>query len=175
MALLNYGFFDEIKRFEFNTISNSIYYFYSMLTFTKKQIKEIAEELSLGFKAYVHKQTGEYLFVPDPIKMQDMDTTPWEDDIEKLEENSFDYYHIQTMESRDSFQIMVDFTEELPNTTLKNKLIQALNKRKPFREFKFVIDNSGDYRDKWFDFKNNREMEWVVAILKSHKALVSIA
>lgn len=168
-------FLDETKRFGCNTISNSRHYFCPLLTFTKKQIKEIAEELCLGFKAYVHKQTGEYFFVPYPIKMQDMDTTPWEDDIEKLEENSFDYYHIPTMESRDSFQIMVDFTEELTDATLKNKLIQALNKRKPFREFKFVIDNSGDDRDKWFDFKNNREMEWVVAILKSHKALVSIA
>jgi hypothetical protein len=57
---------------------------------------------------------------------------------------------------------MEQFTETLPDSnSLKNRLINALNKRKPFREFKFVIDNSGDYREQWFDFKKQKLEEWV--------------
>lgn len=36
-----------------------------------------------------------------------------------------------------------------------------MNKRRPFREFKFVIDNSGIYREQWFDFKNAQLKQWV--------------
>ena len=36
-----------------------------------------------------------------------------------------------------------------------------LSKKKPFREFKFVIDNSGAYRQEWFDFKNRKLEEFV--------------
>ncbi len=57
---------------------------------------------------------------------------------------------------------MADFAEQLDDSNkLKTKLINALNKRKPFREFKFVIDNSGEYRQKWFDFKNEQLQQWV--------------
>ena len=57
---------------------------------------------------------------------------------------------------------MEDFTDELPdNTRIKVTLIEALNKRKPFREFKYEIDNSGDYRQLWFDFKNQKMIEYV--------------
>jgi len=41
-------------------------------------------------------------------------------------------------------------------------LINALNRKKPFREFKFEIDNSNMYRQQWFDFKNAQLKEWVV-------------
>lgn len=57
---------------------------------------------------------------------------------------------------------MEDFADELPdNTRIKVTLIEALNKRKPFREFKYEIDNSGDYRQLWFDFKNQKMIEYV--------------
>ena len=43
--------------------------------------------------------------------------------------------------------------ERLKNTDkLKNKLFNALNNRKPFANFKDIIDNS-DHRQDWFDFK----------------------
>ena len=41
------------------------------------------------------------------------------------------------------------------------KLIKALNQKKPFIKFKFTIDNSGVYRQQWFDFKNTQLKQWV--------------
>jgi hypothetical protein len=129
---------------------------------TNKQIKEIAEQLDCGFRAFYHRLTSELLFVPDTLKHYEIDKSAWKEEFDKLKKNSGDYTEIEAPESSDSFEIMVDFTELLDkNNPLKLKLTSALTKKKPFREFKFVIDNSGDYRQKWFDYKNFRLEEWV--------------
>jgi hypothetical protein len=42
-----------------------------------------------------------------------------------------------------------------------DRLEEALRRPKPFANFKFDIDNSGLYRQKWFDFKKLQMIEWV--------------
>ncbi len=134
-----------------------------MKSLTKEQIKEIAEQLDCGFRCFWSKTDGELLFIPDTLKHPDMDTDAWSDELEKLDANFFDYKEIDQLESSDSFEIMADFVETLYDSNkLKDKLIDALNKRRPFREFKFAIDNSGEYRQKWFAFKNEKMQEWVM-------------
>jgi Uncharacterised protein family (UPF0158) len=77
----------------------------------------------------------------------------------------------RTMESRDSFMVMEDLSEKVNDIVLQEKLFNALNRKHPFREFKFVIDNSGEYRNAWFDFKNKRYFEWVENQLATHNNL----
>ena len=58
---------------------------------------------------------------------------------------------------------MIDFTEQLTeNIPLQDRLFDSLHKNKPFREFKHVIDHSGIFRQKWFDFKNKQQQDFVV-------------
>ena len=133
-----------------------------MKDLTKAQIKEIAEQLDLGFRAFYHKQTGELIFVPDFLQYPDMDSEVFDEDLEKLDNNFMDYHEFEAMQSHEKFEMMKDFADQLAdNSSLSNKLIAALNKRKPFREFKFIIDNSGPYRQQWFDFRNAQHIEWV--------------
>jgi hypothetical protein len=133
-----------------------------MPTLTEQQIKEIAEQLDCGFCSFWQKTTGELLFIPDFNNNPYADTELYADDLEKLDNNFGDYLEIEKPNSSDSFGIMANFTEQLnDNEKLRNKLINALNKKKPFREFKFVIDNSGVYRQQWFDFKNAQLKQWV--------------
>jgi hypothetical protein len=61
---------------------------------------------------------------------------------------------------------MADFVETVDNEKLRESLIQALDRPKPFRNFKFTIDNSGPYRDKWFKFKDKKLIEWVESQLQ---------
>lgn len=63
--------------------------------------------------------------------------------------------------SRESFKIMEDFVETIGDWRLRGRLSEVLSERKPFKNFKWHIDNSGTYRQKWFDFKNTRVCEWV--------------
>lgn len=133
-----------------------------MESLTKEQIKEIAEQLDCGFRCFWHRQNGELVFVPDTLRYPDIYIDAWTDEMEKLDNNFGDYREIAQLESRDSFEIMADFVETLSDSNrLKDILIDSLSKKKPFSRFKYVIDNSGEYRQKWFDFKNMRLQEWV--------------
>jgi hypothetical protein len=133
-----------------------------MFQLTNKQIKDIAEQLDCGFRCFINKTSTELIFVPDENRNFGIDTEAWVDDLEKLENNFSDYYEIEQLESSDSFKIMADFAESLSDSIkLKSKLIYALNNNKPFRKFKFEIDNSGEYRQHWFDFKARKLEEWV--------------
>ncbi|TKB96819.1 UPF0158 family protein [Pedobacter cryophilus] len=133
-----------------------------MVSFTSKNIKEIAEELDCGLCAYFHKKTGHLLFIPDEEALSDIDNEGWESEMEILENNATDYCQIKKWTSNEAFEFMEDFAEQLTeNKFLQNKLLEALDKKKPFREFKFVIDNSSDFRDQWFDYKNKRQQEFV--------------
>ena len=81
--------------------------------------------------------------------------------LDHLEENWDKYVEIDRMESHESFEIMEDFAESIDDARLQEKLFHALNKSKPFRNFKWVIDNSGEYRQRWFDFKKARYIQIV--------------
>ena len=78
-----------------------------------------------------------------------------------LEENWDKYVEIDRLESHESFEIMADFAENVDSRELRDSLNNALNRKHPFQNFKWVVDNSGPYRQKWFDFKNQRLIEWV--------------
>lgn len=131
-----------------------------MIKLTKDQIKELADQLDCGNKCYINKETGFIIFTPD-FNSGYADEELWEDDINELEENWDNYVEIDRMESHESFKIMADFAENVDSRELRDSLINALNKKHPFQNFKWVVDNSGLYRQKWFDFKNQRLIEWV--------------
>lgn len=63
--------------------------------------------------------------------------------------------------SNESFRIMEDFVAQLKNIPLQNKLLNALSNRKPFANFKRIIDNSGEFRQQWFDFKENELLKYI--------------
>lgn len=133
-----------------------------MKTLSEEQINEIAQELDIGMRCYVHRQTDELVSFPDTSRFDMADTEAWEEAMEKLDENRDDYLEIEPMTSTDAFEVMEDFTHRLEDSnSLKSRLIRALERRKPFREFKNEIDDSGEYRQQWFDFKNKRMIDWV--------------
>ena len=131
-----------------------------MISLTKDQIKEIAEQLDCGMRCYIDKETGEIKTTPDFDNWY-TDDELWTDVLIELEENWGKYVEIERMESRDSFDLIADFAESVDSRELRDSLINALNKKHPFRNFKRVVDNSGPYRQKWFDFKNQSLFEWV--------------
>jgi len=132
-----------------------------MIKLAKEQIKEIAEQLDCGMRCYVNKETGEIKTVLNFESWQTDDREPWDDVLNDLEENWDKYIEIERMESHESFEIMEDFAEKVDSLDLRESIINALNKKHPFQNFKWVVDNSGPYRQKWFDFKNQRNIEWV--------------
>ena len=134
-----------------------------METLNDQQVKEIAEQLDTGWRCFFNTKTQEIVAVPDFIENPDYDREYFEEDLEKLETNADQYIEIEKPSSRDSFNIMLGFTDQLTgNEELKEMLFKALDRKKPFSNFKFLIDNSGIYRQKWFDYKNDQLKKWVI-------------
>ncbi|MDD4148606.1 MAG: UPF0158 family protein [Bacteroidales bacterium] len=127
---------------------------------TEKEIKEIAGDLECGMKCYYNLKTNEIKALPNFDDWSDIDMECWEEDYTEIENNWEDYFVFHGFESYESYQIMADFAENIDDTVFQNKLINALNRRKPFQNFKWQIDNS-DYRQEWFDYKTKRYIEWV--------------
>jgi hypothetical protein len=113
---------------------------------TEKQIEEIADNLDCGMKCFYNLKTGEIKALLNFDSWIGADEEPWEKGSKEIEVNWADYFEFEGFESHESFQIMADFTESIDDKGLQNKLINALNRPKPFQNFKWQIDNSGEYR-----------------------------
>lgn len=133
----------------------------------------MAEELLTGMRVFIHKHSGEIIFVPNEMDMDCAEPEGWESEFNLLENNRYDYLEIDTMNSTQSFQVMEEFAEQLTeNRILRVELLDALNRKKPFRAFKYVIDNAGKYREQWFDFRLEKTMYFVkkqIAVLHRHE------
>jgi hypothetical protein len=136
---------------------------------TDEQINELAGNLDIGLKCYVHKKTKAILTIPDELDEFNNDTDLWDDVIKELKKNSRSYVEIEKMGGRESFQVMEEFVQTVDDIQQREIFERALSRPKPFSNFKFDIDNSGPYRQQWFDFKNLKMVEWVKAQLSSKK------
>ncbi len=128
---------------------------------TEKQIEEIADSLDCGMRCFYNIKTGEIKTVLNFDSWMGADEEPWEEESKEIDDNQADYFEFVGFESHESFRIMADFVENIDDLRLQDKLINALNRSKPFRNFKWQIDNSGEYRQLWFDFKKMRYIQWV--------------
>lgn len=141
------------------------------LKLTKKQISEIAENLDIGLRCFYRPKTGE---IKTLIVIDDwLDKTDEliEQEHKEIEDNITEYIEFDKLTSYESFSIMESFAEKIDNKDLQEKLINALNRAKPFRNFKWLIDNSGDYRQKWFDHKNQKAIEFVEKQVEEYNEL----
>ena len=128
---------------------------------TNEQISSIAEDLDCGMKVYVNKETKEIKSILDFDGMSYVDEELWEEDINEIEENFDKYVVFEKMDSGESYRVMSDFVDTIEDDELRKKLELGLTLRKPFRNFKDIIDNEVEYREKWFAFKNARYIEFV--------------
>jgi hypothetical protein len=125
-------------------------------------VKNIAQELDCGFDCYYNSKTDEIIAIPDFSQFSDeVDfKEAFRDDLVKIEKHKADFIKIEVLESFESFKIMEGFVEQLTDKNLQSKLENALANKKPFQNFRHLIDHS-EFRQSWFDFKQN-ELEKIV-------------
>jgi CRP-like cAMP-binding protein len=133
-----------------------------------KVIKEIAEYLDAGMKCYYHIATGSVEYCPDePFELES-----WQDIIDKIEENPDDYIAFEAMESRESFRMMENFIESIEDSNTRQRFEDAIAYRKPFQNFKQLLANYPDLRQKWFTYKEQGFIAWVQEQLDAHNGAV---
>lgn len=130
----------------------------------RKLVKNVAQLIDCGMVCYINPETLEMEDVPanminDPYEYRMLTGTD-EDDL-NLEHNNWNMcISVDPPESRESFRTMERFAHQLDNKKLQKQLVNALEKRSPFANFKNVIDES-EYRAQWFAFKQKQLEEYV--------------
>lgn len=132
---------------------------------TEQQIKEIADELTIGMRSYFHRQSGKVLSLPSEEMLEYDDEEPWQETIDALEGHRDEYVEVVPMSSREGYRIMENFADSLSDERFRQRLWDALNGAKPFANFKFRVEDS-DYRENWFAFRDAAYLDYVRKILE---------
>ena len=152
-----------------------------MKQLTEKDLSSISQSVRAGFRIFINLKTNEVkeiLYSEDFILEYGDFTDEGDDDDDDVvnkslrQEKEFvenageEWFEIEKMSSREEFKVMEAFALQLSdNPSLRIKLLEALERPKPFRNFKDTIDGSGEYRDQWFKFQDMKHLEWVKAQL----------
>lgn len=119
------------------------------MTSLKINLDDITQALTTRFDVveggfFLDTETGDILLSTEGL---DEDDLP-----EDLEDNPR-YRLIAPLASHESFQIMEDFVGELGDTKEADRLRDALNRRKPFRQFKDTLHEHTNLSDAWYAFE----------------------
>ncbi len=128
----------------------------------KNIITEIAENLDCGSDCYYNPTTDEIVTIPNLSHMPEEKEFKaiFQADLKKIDNQKATFIKFEVLESFESFKIMERFVEQMNEQQFKSELENILQNKKPFQNFKHLIDNS-NYRQKWFDFKQ-KELEKIV-------------
>jgi hypothetical protein len=139
-----------------------------MANMDKNIIKEIAENLDCGFDCYYNPKTQEVVAIPNLSNIYDEEefNEAFEVNLEKINNQKVDYIKFEVLESFESFKIMERFIDQVTDKHFQTELENILQRKKPFQNFKYAIDNS-DFRQMWFDFKQ-KELEKIVENQLNH-------
>lgn len=124
---------------------------------TSNIIYQIAQEISCQCTCYYNPKTQEIIGIPqeNPIWSNSDFEEAFGDQLKIISENKNDFIKFNVLESNESFKIMESFVEQLTDNHYKFELEDILQKPKPFRKFKSMIEYS-DYRQDWFNFKQKK-------------------
>ena len=128
-----------------------------MIKLTDDQLSDIAQELEMGMECYVHKETGELKSFPEDM----IDEEEWLEVIDEIEKDAENYIEIEKMDSNHSYRVMERFIDTVEDKQLADRLYNAINRSKPFHNFRYELDYSDEYLKKWYAFKSQAMIEWV--------------
>jgi hypothetical protein len=134
-----------------------------------KAVKEIAGSIDAGLVCFLRTDTLEIDEIPYELfsspTMYKMNTGFTLKDFKPKYTRWKKYITIEPLVANESFKIMEEFVHQLDNSKIRTQLVNALQNRKPFANFKYIIDNS-DIRQEWFDFKDKKLQEYVSSIIE---------
>lgn len=74
-------------------------------------------------------------------------------------ENEDRYFHVEPIASHEGYEIMQDFAASVESDEIRNQMFDALERKKPFFNFKNTLADYPDVQKKFFEYKDNRLKE----------------
>jgi hypothetical protein len=140
-----------------------------MVFITPEKIKEIAQELDCGMKCFYHIATGEIESYPDELKgYAGFEEEFWKDTIKKVTKNYKQYISFEGMESHESFRLMETFIDNIEDRKTRTYFEEAIQRRKPFQQFKACLQEYDGLQQQWYQFKNEELIKWVQGQLEAY-------
>lgn len=127
------------------------------ITLTKTRFQELVfayEDNNLEHSYFLDVETGEVEFMSDCIDI--------DDELSLTIEEAFGdkYVRVPKIESSEAFEEMVEFGESITDKTTRNTILNSLEGNKGvFRRFKDTLTRFPEERDRWFVFKEERNMK----------------
>jgi len=132
-------------------------------------VKEIAGNIDAGQVCFLNTDTLEIDDMPYGLysnpEIYEMETGMTLEEFNPAYTQWEKYITIEPLESNESFRIMSKYADQLDNSRLRTRLVNALNNRRPFANFKLIIENS-DARKDWFSFKDKYLQDYVKALIE---------
>ena len=66
------------------------------------------------------------------------------------------YFFLEPITSHDGYEIMQDFASALESDEIRDLLYDALEKKKPFRNFKNILADFAEIEKRFYEYKGNR-------------------
>ena len=109
------------------------------MKYKEENIKEIADLIDCGHICFLNKKDGSFEYHPKEIDLFFDEENPWQDILDRIENNLGDYIKIEQMDANHSFQVMELFIEKVNSDELREKLLNTLSRPKPFGNFKLTL------------------------------------
>ncbi len=113
------------------------------------------EDLSGMREYYLNLKSGEIILISSENLPEDGENK------KEIENHLDDFLAIIPIPSSKAYQIMKDFAEQLPLEKLKIRLLNVVNRKKPFSNFKDVLLDFPAIRKQWFKYHHDK-MEEIV-------------
>lgn len=129
--------------------------------YPKDVIARIAQDIDSGVTCVLNTDTMKNVVILDDS--YDIDMEDLNEDAYKVIDSWENTVQLEPVRSGESFSIMERFIEScIPeNDKIKHQLQDAISKRRPFHNFRLIIDNS-DYYDAWFEFKQAQIEQYIL-------------
>jgi hypothetical protein len=69
------------------------------------------------------------------------------------------YFHVEPITSHEGYEIMQDFAASVESDEIRNQMFDALERKKPFFNFKSTLADYPDIQKKFSEYKDNRLKE----------------
>ena len=129
-----------------------------------KKIVIIKDDLTTAFEStdsyslrwYLDRETGEFIPITEEymaIDEEDEESEEYQEYIRVTEDETGRYLYIEPMESHEAYKIMENFIWSLGDTKAADDLANAIQKRRPFYNFKETLYMYPELVDKWYAYK----------------------
>ena len=127
----------------------------------KETVREIADHLGMGLRVFLHRETLALITYPNEEKSASFEPSMWKKEIQALRKEGEKYLEIAGMAPYDAFRVMEEFIATVKDLPLKDRLLRAIDQKRPFAHFTSQIDHSGVCRERWFHFRDQKMFGWV--------------